>query len=148
MKRILLALAIAATFTVSNPAQAQQEKPQCPKYHQLMRKHGLPPRHFSYIAWRESRCIPKAVNWNMRKTMTHRDCKDSGKYHARRKCVAVKSWDTGLLQINSFWDPWVKRICGASARSRILMNPSCNVRVAAAIYAEYGLEPWKGNSNG
>jgi len=149
MKRLILALALSLPVTaVVSPADALKGYP-CEKYHRLMKEHGLPIKTFAPIMFRESRCIPKAVNWNHRPGLSHEDCTDNGSFHKRRKCVAVRSWDMGLLQINSStWDALTMQQCGASTKSRTLLSPSCNVKVAGVIYRHYGLEPWKGNSNG
>jgi hypothetical protein len=149
MKRILLALALTIPVMGSvSPADALKGYP-CEKYHKLMRQHGLPVKQFAPIMWRESRCIPQAVNWNMKAGKTHADCTDNGSFHKRRQCQHVRSWDMGLLQINSAtWDDLTVQQCGATVKSRTLLTPSCNVKVAGVIYRHYGMTPWKGNSNG
>lgn len=60
----------------------------CPQYEGLFEKYALPPKVFSYIAWRESRCIPTALNTTLNADGTR---------------------DSGLLQINSSWHNVVKQ---------------------------------------
>ena len=146
----LRALVLAAAFTmpvtaVVSPVDAHKTVP-CHKWHSALKKAGLPVTEFSYIMYRESKCVAKAVGWNYRAGTSHRDCV-SGAFHRHRKCKAVRSWDMGLLQINSGHNTLTKQICGASTRSRILLRPSCNLAVEKYLYDRYGLAPWRGNSN-
>jgi hypothetical protein len=98
----------------------------CPKWIPLFKEHGLEPVEvFSYIAWRESGCRPEAQNakWDANGNMT---------YHLNKD----KSYDTGLLQINSSWFSVTKLVCGDDAvngRMAGLKDPVCNVRVAKYI---------------
>ena len=148
MKLRTLVLAAALTMPVTavvSPVDAHKTVP-CHKWHSTLKKAGLPVTEFSYIMYRESKCVAKAVGWNYRAGMSHRDCV-SGAFHRHRKCKAVRSWDMGLLQLNSQHDTITRQICGASTRSRILLRPSCNLAVAKYLYDRYGLAPWRGNSN-
>jgi hypothetical protein len=118
----------------------------CPKWEKKLRQYKLPVKEFSFIMWRESKCVAKAIGWNYHKGMSHRDCKLS---HARtyRKCKAVKSYDVGLLQINSSWKTLTAKVCKYEyGKMLILQDPDCNLKVASAIYKQSGLEPWRGNS--
>jgi hypothetical protein len=98
----------------------------CPKWIPLFKEYGLEPVEvFSYVAWRESGCNPEAQNakWDANGNMT---------YHLNKN----KSYDTGLLQINSSWFTVTKLVCGNSAvdgRMAGLKDPVCNVRVAKYI---------------
>ena len=98
----------------------------CPQWIPLFKEHGLEPVEvFSYIAWRESGCNPQAQNakWDANGNMT---------YHLNKD----KSYDTGLLQINSSWFSVTKLVCGDDAvngRMAGLKDPVCNVRVAKYI---------------
>ena len=106
----------------------------CPKWEPLFEEQGLPPKLFSYIAWRESRCQPKAIGWNYYKGKSHRDCKVSA-YHTYKKCGAVKSYDSGLLQINSSWKTLTSRVCDSKFGDlTVLKDPLCNVKVARDLY--------------
>jgi hypothetical protein len=148
MKLRTLILATALTMPVSavvSPVQAHKTVP-CHKWHAELKRHKLPVTEFSYIMYRESKCVAKAVGWNYRAGMDHRDCV-SGAFHRHRQCPAVRSFDMGLLQINSQHTKIVEQICGASTRSRILLHPSCNLRVAKYLYDRHGLAPWAGSSN-
>jgi hypothetical protein len=146
-QRLLLAIALL-TMPVSalvSPAEAHKTVP-CHKWHADIKKAGLPVTEFSYIMYRESKCVAKAVGWNYRGDLDHTAC-TSGAFHRHRQCPAVRSWDMGLLQISSGHNTLTKQICGASTRSRILLQPSCNLRVAKYLYDRYGLAPWAGSSN-
>lgn len=150
MKRRTAALIVAASIIVGanipTPAQAQPVEPRCRKYEQLLRQHKLPVKRMSFIMWRESKCEPRAIGWNYRAGKSHKDCKLS---HAKkyRKCPAVKSYDVGLLQINSSWKTVTARICKAKfGNMLVLQDPSCNVKVAAYLYRNGGLTHWKGTS--
>jgi hypothetical protein len=114
------------------------ETMRCPEWHPLFRKYGLPVQVFSYIAWRESRCRPDAVNatWDKHGRMT---------YHLNRN----KSWDSGLVQVNSSWVRSVRAVCGVNTGDtrrdlRVLLDPECNVRFARWIMdnTKGGLGNW------
>ena len=98
----------------------------CPQWIPLFKEYGLEPVEvFSYIAWRESGCNPQAQNakWDANGNMT---------YHLNKD----KSYDTGLLQINSSWYSVTKLVCGndsVDGRMAGLKDPVCNVRVAKYI---------------
>jgi len=98
----------------------------CPQWIPLFKQHGLEPVEvFSYVAWRESGCRPEAQNakWDANGNMT---------YHLNKD----KSYDTGLLQINSSWFSVTKLVCGEGAvngRMAGLKDPVCNVMVAKYI---------------
>ena len=98
----------------------------CPQWIPLFQEYGLEPVEvFSYIAWRESGCNPQAQNakWDANGNMT---------YHLNKD----KSYDTGLLQINSSWYSVTKLVCGKDSvdgRMAGLKDPVCNVRVAKYI---------------
>jgi hypothetical protein len=150
--KLLTRLALIAALTmpitsVVSPVDAS--KPWlCPKYTEQIKK-TFPRqvwRDFDFIMWRESRCIREAVGWNYHKGKGPNDCLD-GAYHRHRKCSAVRSWDTGLFQINSSWDTVTRQQCGASTKSRALMKPDCNFRVARVLYNHGGLAHWRGSSN-
>lgn len=146
LAKALLALALTMpAFAVVSPVDASNGLP-CPKYHKLMQKHGLPVKHFAWIMARESKCVTRAVGWNYYKGKDHTNCR-SGKFHAHKKCAAVKSWDVGLLQINSQHDRIVRQQCGAGTRSFVLTQPECNLKVAKVLYDLAGLAAWAGTSH-
>lgn len=153
MKRIAVIL-IAAVMAAPNPALAASATPYekavqeaCKRWEPMMRAHGLPVKVFTKIAYRESRCQPRAIGWNYHRGKSHRDCKLS---HATtyRRCKAVKSYDIGLFQINSTWKSLTRKVCRApGADILILQKPECNMRVAARLYdGGKGLSNWRATS--
>jgi hypothetical protein len=148
MKHLALAIALTlAPIAVVSPVEAS--KPWlCPKYTAQIKK-TFPRkdwRTMDRIMWRESKCIRQAVGWNHRPGMSHRDCKDSGRFHPRKKCKAVRSWDVGLFQVNSSWFTLTTRLCGKNTRTTVLMRSKCNFRVAKYLYKNGGLAHWQGTS--
>ena len=102
----------------------------CPKWEPLFKEHKLPTEVFSYIAWRESRCRRIAINarfdkygkvvWTLNKNRTY---------------------DSGLLQINSSWRTLTKQVCKTNLEG--LLKAKCNVKVASVLYDECkGLGNW------
>jgi len=91
----------------------------CPEWESKFVEYGLPPKLFSYIAWRESRCDPKAHNTTLNKN---------------------GSSDLGLLQVNSTWKTVTKNICGTSIDG--LFDVDCNLKVARYLYDNGGAGHW------
>jgi len=158
LRTLILAIAISL-FIVSSPAEAQTLKPEnvttypskktnldisrrrdlafvsmnsiphsCPKWEPAIKKIGLPVKEFSFIAWRESRCRIKAINaiwkngkivWTLNKN---------------------KTYDSGLMQINSGHREMVKKVCGGDLV--LLLTLDCNLAAAKHLYDAYGLSPW------
>ena len=136
---------LATTLTVpATRAEAAQEVPRCPKYENALRRHKLPVKTFTRIMWRESKCEPKAVGWNYYKGTSHTHCKLSPA-KTYRKCKAVRSYDVGLLQINSSWRTVTHRICKTTEMLK-LRDVECNLKVAAYLYKNGGLVHWSGTS--
>lgn len=110
----------------------------CPKWEQAFADYGLfPIETWSYIAWRESRCRVKAQNatWDSQGNMTYYLNND-------------KSYDTGLLQINSSWRSKVALVCGEWAienHMQGLKTLDCNLRFARWIMenSKGGLSNWR-----
>ena len=119
------------------------KKMRCPKWEGLLKKYELPVKLYSYIMWRESRCVPKAIGWNYKQGTGHWNCK-LAPAHIYRKCKAVKSYDSGLLQINSSWSTLTSEVCNAPyGDMSVLLVPECNVRISAVLYDEArGLTNW------
>jgi hypothetical protein len=139
MRKIIITILLLAIPATPAHSKANTEQ-RCPKWEPLMQKYNLPIKgkvNFSYLAWRESRCISRAVGWNMKDGYSLADCPD-GRYHVMRKCVGVDSHDVGLLQINSSWFSLTKKMCGHTTNSRVLMKPDCNLRVASYLYHHGG----------
>jgi len=91
----------------------------CPQWENELKRRGFPVKLFSYIMWRESRCMPNAHN----KTLN-----------------GDKSEDRGLLQINSTWKTVTKEICGTGLDG--LFKPDCNLKVAKYLYDNGGAGHW------
>lgn len=104
------------TYSVNLPTD---ETKYCPRFATLFAKYGLPVRVFSYIAWRESRCNPGAVNAKWKNGKIVWTLNSNGTY------------DSGLLQINSSWFGTLKRETGY--HSSDLMNPNVNALFASWI---------------
>jgi hypothetical protein len=115
---------------------ADQSK-RCPKLEPVFMAYGLyPVKTWSYIAWRESGCNAKAQNakWDANGNMTYALNKN-------------RSYDTGLLQINSSWRSVTAKVCGEQAvdnRMQGLKKLDCNLRVARYIMdnSQGGLSNW------
>jgi hypothetical protein len=125
-----LILAIAITFFALPIGSAEAQSKSCPKWEPAIKAAGLPVKEFSYIAWRESRCRIKAINatWNSKGEMI---------YHLNKN----KSWDSGLLQINSGHREMVRRVCGGDLN--LLLTLDCNLAAAKHLYDAHGLSPWR-----
>jgi hypothetical protein len=127
LRKLILAIAISLLMLFPSPASAESKS--CPKWEPAIKAAGLPVKEFSYIAWRESRCRIKAINatWNEKGEMT---------YHLNRN----KTWDSGLLQINSGHREMVRRVCGGDLN--LLLTLDCNLAAAKHLYDAHGLSPW------
>lgn len=120
--------------------QSVPEDPQkrCPALEPVFEAYGLYPiATWSYIAWRESGCRPKAQNatWDANGNMTYALNKDG-------------SYDTGLLQINSSWRSVTAKVCGEKAIQNYmqgLKTVHCNLMVARYImeHSKGGLSNWR-----
>lgn len=123
-----------ATTTIPDDKYVGNESDRrCPRWEPYFKQYGLPPKKFSYIAWRESRCRIKAVNakWDDQGNITWTLNKNG-------------SYDSGLLQINSSWRTVTKNICGGGLE--LLLTLDCNLRVAKYLYDNGGLGHWKATS--
>lgn len=127
------------TTTIALPANVPSDKSKrCPEFEALFAKYQLPVEIFSYIAWRESNCTPNAVNarWDAQGNMI---------WHLNRN----KSWDSGLLQVNSSWIRSVREVCGVNTGNKrkdleVLYDPECNVKFAKWLMdnTKGGLANW------
>lgn len=113
--------------TSTGPRFPSDKTMRCPKWEKKLKQHGLPVEVFSYIAYRESKCNPKAVNarWNSRGQLTY-TLNNNGTY------------DSGLLQINSSWVRTVREVCGDIGDSmredlEVLLDVDCNMKMAKWI---------------
>ena len=91
----------------------------CPQYEPTFKQYAMPPKVFSYIAWRESRCNPGAVNAKWENGQLVWTLNSNGSY------------DSGLLQINSSWFKTLREQFGYSPED--LMNPKVNALFASWI---------------
>ena len=118
----------AVTYPASSgPRFPNDPKMRCPKWEAKFKQYGLPVEVFSYIAWRESKCNPKAINarWNSKGVMTYA-LNDNG------------TWDSGLVQINSSWVRTVREVCNVDTGSmrkdlEALLDVDCNLQMAKWI---------------
>jgi soluble lytic murein transglycosylase-like protein len=96
------------------------KKKRCPQFNSKFKEYGLPVQVFSYIAWRESGCNPKAIN---------------ARFDKNGKVIWTLnkngSIDRGLLQINSSWQTVTKNVCGTDLNG--LLDLDCNLSVAKYI---------------
>lgn len=117
----------ALTVRKAGPRFPSDQTMRCPRWEAKFKEYGLPVEVFSYIAWRESKCNPKAVNarWNSRGQITY-TLNNNGTY------------DSGLLQINSSWVRTVREVCGDIGDSmredlEVLLDVECNIKMAKWI---------------
>lgn len=113
--------------TTGGPRFPDDPTMRCPKWEAKFREYGLPVEVFSYIAWRESKCNPKAINarWNSQGVMTYALNKNG-------------TWDSGLVQINSSWIRIVRDVCNVNTGSmrqdlEALLKVDCNLKMAKWI---------------
>lgn len=142
----LLALTISTAMPASSVNARPTVKGTCPDLMPLIKEVGLPPV-FLKIAYRESRCIPQAVGWNYRAGSNAGKCKKVPFRQYLKTCAKhIKSYDSGLWQINSSWVSVTKAICGKAPRDGALFEPRCNARVAKYLYENGGLGHWRATS--
>ena len=91
----------------------------CPEWESKFKQYGLPAKTFSYIAYRESRCNPKAHNTTLNRN---------------------GSQDLGLVQVNSSWKTVTKNVCGTDITG--LFDVDCNLKVAKYLFDNGGLGHW------
>lgn len=105
----------------------------CPQWEPVFEQYGLlPVETWSYIAWRESRCRIKAINiiWDKHGNIVWALNSD-------------KSYDSGLLQINSSWKTVTRQVCGTGIEGLMILD--CNLRVARHLMenTKSGLGNWR-----
>ena len=126
MPKILLLPLLLCTFAVPARADAAPVK-DCPQYHKQLTAHGLPPKIFGPIMWRESRCNPGS-----RSVVRHNGTRD-----------------LGALQINSSWRTVTMQTCRVDrVQAPVeLLKLGCNLKVAAVLYnGGKGLGNWRATS--
>ena len=121
------------TTILVRKANYSNEGKSCPQFEELFKEYGLNPvKTFSYIAYRESRCRPKAVNakWDENGNVTW-TLNNNG------------SIDRGLFQINSSWRTVTSNVCGSKAGDMdVLYDLDCNLKVAKYLLDNGGLSHW------
>jgi hypothetical protein len=122
---VIESLVVETTTTTTTTVPLPKEVPsdpnkRCPAFEHKFAEYNLPVEIFSYIAWRESGCNPKAVN---------------AKWDANGNVIWTLnkngSIDRGLVQINSGWQTVTKNVCGTKLNG--LFNVDCNLKVAKYI---------------
>ena len=100
---------------MTTPAQAAPITGRCPKYEKEFKKYGLPPKTFSKLAWRESRCNPKSIS-------------------AIRQSTGRP--DIGLVQISGSWATLTRKTCRVKYQAivKALTTLECQLKVAAILW--------------
>ena len=146
IRRFVVALLVVTLTTTAAQAQGAPAVNKCPQYHAALRKAGLPVEPFSQIMYRESRCVPGAIGWNYQPGMSYKDCKRQVATLYKR-CRAVRTYDSGLLQINSSWVSVTAQVCKSKfGNMTVLLQPECNLAVAAHLYKTSGIGHWRATS--
>lgn len=106
------------TIVVSN-VNAIQPKDNCPQWKKLALDVGFSRKDWKRldkIIWRESRCMPKAINEN------------------NRRDGSTWSRDYGLTQVNDY--SWITYLRGKKivSKSTELLNPRNNLKAAYELY--------------
>ena len=132
---------------VSSQSVRVSEVKSCPQWEKQLKAHGLVPvKKFSYIMWRESRCQEKVIGWNYKSGLSYLNCKKAPA-DIYKRCYAVRSYDSGLLQINSSWKTLTARVCGSKFGNLApLLTSECNLKVAKALLDDGGLGHWSATS--
>lgn len=122
------------TQTTLRPSKAipSDLEKRCPQWHHKFREYGLPVNIFSYIAWRESRCRPNAVNakWNSKGEVIWTLNRNG-------------SIDRGLIQVNDSWKTVTSQVCKAPyGKMDVLFDVDCNLAVARYLLQNGGLGHW------
>ena len=132
-EHLLEELKTTTTTILVKKTNYKNEENSCPQFEELFKEYGLKPvKTFSYIAWRESRCRPKAVNatWDKNGNVTWTLNKNG-------------SIDRGLLQINSSWKTVTSKVCKSDFNDMdVLFTLDCNLRVAKYLLDNGGLGHW------
>lgn len=122
------------------------EVKRCPEWETKLKAYGLPVDKFSYIMWRESRCQERVIGWNYKKGFSAGSCKKATA-DIYKHCFAVRSYDSGLLQINSSWKTLTAQVCGSKFGDLApLLTADCNLKVAKALFDNGGMGHWKSTS--
>jgi hypothetical protein len=108
----------------SQSLRSVAEVKSCPQWEAKLKAQGLVPvKKFSYIMWRESRCLEKIVS----------------------KPNSNGTRDYGLLQINSSWRTVTRKVCGGT-NLNVLLNSKCNLKVAKYLFDNGGMNHWSATS--
>jgi len=147
LKRLIVAVLATMIMTTGyGSGTARATTSSCPQWHVKLKQYGLPVAEFSRIMYRESRCQPGVIGWNYHKGTSYKDCKLSPAPTYKR-CKAVRSYDSGLLQVNSGWVTLTAQTCHTALGDlTVLLQPDCNLAVASAIYKGSGIGNWRATS--
>ena len=146
IRRFVVALLVVTLTTTAAQAHGAPAVNKCPQYHAALRKAGLPVEPFSQIMYRESRCVPGAIGWNYQPGTGYKDCRRQPASLYKR-CRAVRTYDSGLLQINSSWVSVTAQVCKSRfGDMTVLLQPACNLAVAAHLYKTSGIGHWRATS--
>lgn len=139
-------VASASTISPIRTSVSTPDPKTCPELRSLIKEVGLPPI-FLKIAYRESRCQRKAVGWNYRQGSGPGSCKNAPFSTYLQSCRRhLRSFDSGLWQVNSSWYSITKAICGKTPQQGALFDARCNARVAKYLYDNGGLGHWRASS--
>lgn len=136
MKRTIATIIATITLAAPSPALAptvDAATGRCQQWEQLLLElapaGGWNIAKMSRTAWRESRCIPTAVN--------------------------QRGGDSGLLQIHPVSWPWLSTKLGVTVTRSRLLEPAFNIRAAAALCTYWRkatrsqagcYRPWRGGA--
>ena len=113
---VALLICLGLHGTIMTTAATAATKGDCPQYHAILKRYGLPPKIFGPIAYRESRCNFRSIS-------------------AKRYTGYP---DVGLLQIQGSWRTVTRTICKLrpnQSHITALTKPACHLRVAAYLWA-------------
>ena len=123
-------LILLGTLGTMTPTAHATTVGRCPQFEQQFKKYGLPPKTFSRLAWRESRCNPKSIS-AVRQSTGHPD--------------------VGLVQIQGSWSSLTQRTCRVKRTQvvKALTTLDCQLKVVAVLWnhgkgaSNWGLKPGK-----
>lgn len=158
MKKKLFVVLLSCGLLIAPTAQAKEDNQRvprwviemyesghrCPKIENDLRALNLPVKAFSYLAWRESRCRAQVIGWNYHRGFSRANCQRTNNVDAYKRCSAVDSYDSGLLQVNSSWVTVTANVCKSKwGDMSVLRRKKCNLRVAKHLFNNGGFIHWR-----